>query len=220
MPKVSEEYFEIKKNTILDVAEKICTIRPLYKLTMKDIVKESGLSPGAVYASFSDIDEVIVALINRLSMEVDIVNDIEQILQNRTTPEEKVEGILTYAINLIRKTSTAYGKIFCELQTIITDSVRRKKIDNGLREIQTYNYVFSSLVLVIEENIANGYFKPITSKESVLSLILVALDGFIRDFSLSKNYQIDIPCGVTFEEKDLPNALTASIIFLLNHVNG
>ena len=219
MPKVTEEYFEIKKNTILDTAEKICTTKPLYKLTMKAIVTESGLSPGAVYASFSDIDEVIVALINRLSIEVDIVSDIKLILQNRITPEEKVEGLLTYSINLIHNTSITYGKIFCELQTIITDDVRRKKIDNGLREIHTYGYVFNSLILVIEENIANGYFKPITSKESIFSLILVTLDGFIRDFSLSKSYKIEIPYGVTFEEKDLPNAFAASIIFLLNHVN-
>ena len=94
-----------------------------------------------------------------------------------------------------------------------------QKLYNRIREIHTYSYILNSLILVIEENIANGYFKPITSKESVLSLILVTLDGFVRDYSLSKSYPIDIPYGITFEEKDLPDAFANSIIFLLNHAN-
>lgn len=220
MPKVNEEYFENKKNTIIDTVENICVTKPLYKLTMKDIVKETGLSPGAIYASFSDIDEVIVALINRMSVTVDFMDETEQILQKTNTPEEKIEKLCNYFINLIYSTITAYGKIFHELNTVITDAERKKKIESGMHEIQMYNYVLDALISVIGKNIACGYFKPKVSKESVYALITAFIDGFVRDATFAKCYQFDIPYSVTFEEKDLSKAFAASIIFLLNPTIG
>lgn len=220
MPKVNEEYFENKKNAIIDTAERICATKPLYKLTMKDIVKETGLSPGAIYASFSDIDEVIIALINRLSTTVDFMDRTEQILQSTNALEQKIEQLCNYLITLIGSTVTAYGKIFYELSTVITDSARKKKIEKGMHEIQMYNYVLDALVGIIDTNIASGRFKPTVSKESVYALISAFIDGFVRDSILAKCYQYDIPYGVTFEEKDLSNAFAASIIFLLNPTIG
>lgn len=220
MPKVNEEYFENKKNAILDAVENICRTKPLYKLTMKDIIEETKLSPGAIYASFSDIDQVIIELINRMSIAVNFMDETAQILQNPNTPEEKIKEICDYFIHLIRSTVTAYGKIFHELNTVITDGIRKEKIEAGMHEAQMYNYVLHALIDTIDENIANGYFKPRTSKESIYVLLFSFLDGFLRDLIYANCYQFDIPYGVTFEEKDLPEALTASIIFLLGSTEG
>lgn len=217
MPKVKEGYFENKKNAILDTAEKICMEKPLYKLTMKDIIKETGLSPGAVYASFSDIDEVIVGLINRLSVTVDFMGDTNRILQTENAPEEKIEALFTYFLELIYSTVTSYGKIFHELNTVITDVARRQKIVEGMHEIQMYSYVLNAVTGVMEENIANDYFKPALSKESIYALIFAFFDGLVRDLTLVKCYQLEVPQSVTFEEKDLLKALTSSTIFLLNN---
>lgn len=219
MPKVNEEYFENKKNAILDTVEEICKTKPLYKLTMKDIIKETGLSPGAVYASFSDIDEVIAVLINRLSVTVDFISATDCILQTKSTPEEKIQDLFAYFIELIHSTITSYGKIFHELNTVITDTERRKKIVDGMHEIQMYGYVLNAIREVIKENIDNGYFLPTLSIESIYALIFAFFDGLVRDLTLVKCYQLEAPQSVTFEEKDLPKALAVSVIFLLNHTN-
>lgn len=219
MPKVKKDYFENKKNAILDTVEEICKTKPLYKLTMKDIIKETGLSPGAVYASFSDIDEVIAALINRLSVTVDFIGATNRIMQTKSTPEEIIQNLFDYIIELIHSTITSYGKVFHELNTVIIDAERGKKITDGLHEIQMYSYLLDAIKGVIEENIANGYFKPTLSIESIYALIFAFFDGLIRDLTLVKCYRLKVPQSITFEEKDLPKALTSSVISLLNHTN-
>ena len=217
MPKVKDGYFEDKKNSILDVAEKICMSKSLNKLTMKDVIIETGLSPGAVYASFSDIDEVIIALINRMGKAADFVNAVEEILQTSTSPEAVIKSLMDYFINLTHLSIETYGKILSELVYVAVEGDRGEKIIQGINEVQMYYYIRDTLVKVINENIENGHFKPIVSEKSIYALILSFMDGLMRDLSLVKSYKVeDIPMGVTFEEQDLSKAITDSIIFLLN----
>ena len=221
MPKVKEGYFEDKKKGILDVAERLCLTKPLNKLTMADITKESGLSPGAIYSAFSDIDEVIVALINRMSATVDFEGAVTGILKSSSTPEEKIESLFSLVYKMIVSTVSVYGKIYNEFTLVAVDAERRKKLESGITEKQAYSYVQTALMSLIDENIATGYFIPKTSKESIYALIFVFVDGLIRDWSLVECYNFgDLPYGVTFKEKDLAKAMTSAVIFLLNHDEG
>ena len=220
MPKVKESYFEDKKNTILDAAEKICMKKPLNKVTMKDIVRETKLSPGAVYASFSDIYEVIVALINRLNATVDFKNDVEKILQTANAPEEKIKNLLSYFIQLVYSSVDTYGKILFESTLFMSEIGPEQlgEIAKNIDEIQMYTYIQGVLFQVIDNNISSGYFKPAVSKETIYTLIAIFIDGLTRELTLVKSYKFkDLPMGITFEEKDLPQAITDSIIFLLNN---
>ena len=222
LPRVKEGYFEDKKNAILDIAEKICAEKPLYKVTMKDIIKETGLSPGAMYASFSDVDEVILSLISRLSLEVDFTSDVERILKENESPEGKIKELIFFLIELVHVSIDTYGKIFSELSYVAITWTDDKKNKYALSEIQgMYDYVSSSLTKVIEENIVNGYFKPIVSKESIYAMIFAFMDGLVRDLVFVRCYKIEnLPMNVTFEEKDLPTAITSSVIHLLNRQKG
>ncbi|MCL1789678.1 MAG: TetR/AcrR family transcriptional regulator [Oscillospiraceae bacterium] len=218
MPKVKEGYFEDKKNSILDVAERLCLTKPLNKLTMADITKESGFSPGAIYASFSDIDEVIVALINRMSVTADFEGAVTEILGSESTPEEKIKNLFSLVFEMISSTVSVYGKIYNEYTLVAVDVERRKKLESGVTEKQAYSYVQTALMGLIDDNIATGYFKPRTSKGSVYALIIAFIDGIIRDLSLVECYDFgNVPYGVTFKESDLPEAITDSVVFLLNH---
>lgn len=220
MPKVKKEYFEDKKNSILDVAEKICRTKPLYKLTMKDIIIGTGLSPGAIYASFSDIDDVIVSLVNRLSVSVDFTDATNTILQTQNAPEKKIELLFHYLIELIQSTVTSYGKIHLELSTVLTDISRRQKIVDGIDEVQMYGYVLNAIAGLIEEGVTSGYFHPIHPKQNIYTMIFAFVDGLVRDLTFVKCYHFEgVPQSVTFEEKDLSNTFAASVIFLLNHKN-
>lgn len=216
MPKVKEGYFEAKKDSILEATEKICMEKPLYKITMKDIIKETGLSPGSIYSSFSNIDEVIVALINRLSANVDFVSTTDEIVQSQNTPEEKIKALISYFIELIHTTVLSYGKIFFELGTVYVDTERRETVTKSMNDLQMYNYVLGALINVMEDNIRQGYFKPKYSKESIFAIVFAFIDGLIRDLTLVKCYKLDVPQSVTFEESDLPKALAYSVIHLLD----
>ena len=50
MPKVSHDYVIRKKNVILEAALSVCKVKPLYEITMRDIIKASGVSQGVFIA--------------------------------------------------------------------------------------------------------------------------------------------------------------------------
>ena len=62
MPKVDKEHFERKENLIVDAAIRVCQIKPAYEVTLRDVIRESGISPGGMYCYFSSIDEIFAAI--------------------------------------------------------------------------------------------------------------------------------------------------------------
>ena len=65
MPKVSQEYLAARRSEILDAAT-VCFSRDgFHRTTMKDIVRESRLSPGAIYNYFQSKEEIIEAIAAR-----------------------------------------------------------------------------------------------------------------------------------------------------------
>ena len=62
MPKVSTEHTEARKRQILDAALRCFSQRGFHATTMKDIVKESGLSAGAIYNYYSAKADIIDAI--------------------------------------------------------------------------------------------------------------------------------------------------------------
>jgi TetR/AcrR family transcriptional regulator, transcriptional repressor of aconitase len=62
MPKVSQSYLAARRSQILDAAI-ICFARQgFHRSTMQDIVRQSKLSPGAIYNYFESKDEIVEAI--------------------------------------------------------------------------------------------------------------------------------------------------------------
>lgn len=59
MPRVSPEYGDARQRQILDAALACFARQGFHKTTMKDIVRESGLSAGAIYNYFSSKGEIV-----------------------------------------------------------------------------------------------------------------------------------------------------------------
>lgn len=82
-PDVSEE----RRNQILDAALQIFARRGIYQSRMDDIVKEAGLSKGAIYWYFKSKDELVMALMERLMQrsrqDLDLLRQVEQPVPQR-----------------------------------------------------------------------------------------------------------------------------------------
>jgi len=65
MPRVSQEYLDARRSEILDAAIECFSREGLHCTTMQDIVRQSGLSAGAIYNYFKSKEEIIEALANR-----------------------------------------------------------------------------------------------------------------------------------------------------------
>lgn len=64
MPKVTEEYRQEMQKKILFAVESACMEKPAYLITMRDVIRAVGLSPGAVYSYYSDINALWVDYLN------------------------------------------------------------------------------------------------------------------------------------------------------------
>lgn len=215
MPKVKEGYFEKKKNFILDAVENICKNKPIYKLTMKDIIKETKLSTGAIYSSFSDIDDVIVELQKRFDVAGEFNMKIQNISKENIEPDKKLEKLLKEAITFIQSIMELPGKINFELKVLIlADKERGIKLSQKLLGVGTAMYI-PMVFDLIEENTISGFFKPKVSKECIYAFIMIFLDGLVRDITLEKSYNIELPENITFEEKELSEVFSKSVLELL-----
>jgi TetR/AcrR family transcriptional regulator, transcriptional repressor of aconitase len=64
MPKVSQSYRNARRDQILQAALVCFSRQGFHRATMQDIVKQSRLSPGAIYNYFESKEEIIEAIAN------------------------------------------------------------------------------------------------------------------------------------------------------------
>jgi AcrR family transcriptional regulator len=62
MPKVSKSHVDSRRRQIIDAAIECFSKEGFHMATMDDIVRSSGLSPGAIYLYFSSKDDIIQAI--------------------------------------------------------------------------------------------------------------------------------------------------------------
>lgn len=62
MPKVSQEHSDAQRGAILDAAIRCFAREGFHRTTMRDVVRESGMSAGALYVYFKSKDELIEAI--------------------------------------------------------------------------------------------------------------------------------------------------------------
>jgi AcrR family transcriptional regulator len=62
MPKISEEKRQAREAQILDAATRCFARDGFHRTSMEDIVRESGLSPGAIYCYFRSKHEIVEAI--------------------------------------------------------------------------------------------------------------------------------------------------------------
>lgn len=75
MPKVSEEHRAARRRQIVDAGRRCMADEGFHKTTMNDVIRESGLSAGAVYGYFKSKSEIVAAIADEALGNVDEVFD-------------------------------------------------------------------------------------------------------------------------------------------------
>jgi AcrR family transcriptional regulator len=71
MPKVTEEHRANRRREIVLAARKCVVEQGFHKTTMADVIRESGLSAGAVYGYFKSKEEIVAAIADEALSAVD-----------------------------------------------------------------------------------------------------------------------------------------------------
>lgn len=223
MPKVSKEYFESKRKIILDAALKVFSKKPSYTVSMKDIIKESKLSQGGVYKYYSNIDDIIISLINENEIEV---NPKDIIKDNYNNPKKAIFEFLKEYKNYFLKSHQEYGKIFFELYPmLINDKKRLKRYASKTNSMKQPSNWFKELFIYLDKKTEENYFNPIAKLSDIYTQIICMLSGIVEELILTRyynkkvNYIIDLKgeYGIDFETKldDLVEIVYKTILFLM-----
>ena len=94
MPKVTQEYIDKKRESIVDAAYRVCLKKPVQMVNIMDVIKEAGLSQGAIYRYYSNLDEILVDVITKMRRDYNIIDRLEALTRDVQTRFE----IVTYQV--------------------------------------------------------------------------------------------------------------------------
>lgn len=189
MPKVTEEYLIKKREEIIDAAFMIFMEKPLYEMTMLDVIKQAGLSKGGIYRYFSDIDDVLIELINRESRKNNYRSKIESTLLQSDSNKSAIEGLIKLLGRHIGESSSTVGKIQFELTVLGANHPdRAKKITSQLTEQENGQYLIESLFQRIIDGLNKGEFVSTYSYEEIFDYIKVYGEGLVKTVVLERCY--------------------------------
>ncbi len=174
MPKVTENYKTEKISKIINATLEVLKTKPLYNVTMLDIIKEAGLSKGGIYLYFKDIDELLVVAINALAREQDAVEftqvfDDSNIESNLIANFEKLGDYIDSSPALI-------GKIRFDL--IIYISNNPEKADTILSKLQLKN-IGMQFMEIVSTLIQKGIQQDLFRKELPLDIIMLNISAYV-----------------------------------------
>jgi len=94
--KLKEQEKDLRKCIIIDAAEKQFASKPFHKVSMRDIAKEAGISPSAIYRHFPDQQSLFLEAFSRGITEImNLFNDM--ILEReKVSIEEVTEKFIEY----------------------------------------------------------------------------------------------------------------------------
>lgn len=147
VPRVSEDHLTARREQIL-VAARACFLRKgLHQTSMQDLIKEAGLSVGAVYRYFKSKDEIIAAIaegvVGGISQQIDAS-------AQRRLPLMESLGLL---LDMIDRQLEPDGALPIALQ-IWAEST----IDPGIRAIvhERYQKLRASVRVLVTHAVENG----------------------------------------------------------------
>jgi AcrR family transcriptional regulator len=176
MPKVSQSYLNARRSQILEAAIVCFSREGFHRTTIQNIVKQSKLSPGAIYNYFESKEEIIEAIANErhakehvLLTEARKESDVASVLKRirdaffgeLRNPKERLRrrvGIQLWAeaqrnpgiLKIVRRGVNGPHKL---LKAIISDAQRRKEISDEVDPDAAARFMiaaFQGFVLLLE----------------------------------------------------------------------
>jgi AcrR family transcriptional regulator len=182
MPKVKDEYRKDKKNFILECTGEILKEKPLYLITMRDIIKKAGFSQGVIYRYYVNLDEIYVDFINKHTT----YNFLEQRIDALLSSEQSEKMILAecfiamgeYIEELLK---SVVGKTFFELLVLYSsDFEKRNTIFPKIKFKQSLEYAQQKIVEYAMRNVEKGVFRPQIPVRSILLFVSIFIDGIAQ----------------------------------------
>jgi AcrR family transcriptional regulator len=173
VPRVSEDHLTARRQQILDAA-RVCFLRDgLHASSMQHLIREAGLSVGAVYRYFKSKNEIIAAI-------------AEQVAGGLVTQMERIAGLdqplitkLEAVMELIDEQTRPGGNFPLGLQVWAEST-----LDPAVGEIVRARYegMSAAFLRMVEMAVARGELSPDTDRAGMAAVLF----GLIPSYALQR----------------------------------
>lgn len=187
MPKVTDEYLTNKKSFIIECTGEILKEKPLYLVTMRDIIKKAGFSQGVIYRYYASLDEIYVDFINKHTTHTLLEQKIDALL-NSEYPEKNIleECFIAMGEYIEELLKSIVGRTFFELTVLYAyDFEKRASIFPKLKFKQSLEYAQCKIVEYITSNVEKGVLQPQIPIHSIILFVSNFIDGISQSFALN-----------------------------------
>ncbi len=174
MPRVSAEHRAARREQIVVAAWRCVAREGFHKTTMADVIRESGLSAGAVYGYFRSKDEIIAAIADRAVGTIDEVFDQ---LATADTPPTPAEAIRTLTTHVVRLAAAPQGDVTRVALQAWSEALRDEAIRASVSA--KYAQIRGSFARLVRRMQAAGLVDPHTDPDLVAQALFGLMPGFI-----------------------------------------
>lgn len=182
MPKVTDEYLTDKKNYILKCTGEILKEKPLYSITMRDIIKKAGFSHGIIYHYYANLDEIYVDYINKNTTYNLLEQNIDTLLSSKRTEKEILSECIIALGEYIEELLKSVGGRTCFELTVFYayDFEKRSTVFPKLKFKQSLEYAQNRIVKYTLSNVEKGVFHPKIPTRSIIMFVSSFIDGIAQ----------------------------------------
>lgn len=217
MPKVSEKYIYNKRQAIADAAYQVCLRKPVSSVTMQDIINETGLSQGGIYRFYSDLDEILQAMISNMRKQFGIISDTDKFFEEKKekTASEFARQICSLLADRMEQNLMTIQKINYDLTVLaINEPERVKKILRNIDSESNMEHLTKCTFELIMKRINEGDLHLKVEPEILMQYIACAYTGIEHNCIISNCYDAG-PMNIKYSPRPLLETLGITIAYLL-----
>ena len=202
MPKVSAQYLAKKKKEIVEAAIRVCSTKPAYEITLRDVVRECGISTGGIYNYFASIDEIFIEILNQAYTEFPYSTELSKVFNSGRPAAEIIVEVFQLQGRLIDSMYGRYGKFMMELDVILLNDPQRgqRMIAQSIGNSESSDFL-EKLFMLISSHIAEGTFNPEVPLQHILFVTIGAVEGVHKAIIAPEHVKDSILAfGLTEEE--------------------
>ncbi|MFR9726011.1 TetR/AcrR family transcriptional regulator [Streptomyces sp. MS19] len=183
MPRVSPAHMEARRRQILEGAARCFARDGFHATSMQDILRETGLSAGAVYRYFPGKDAMIVDLAHHVLREVAAVFRDASLAERPPLPDVILGDSLTRAADLLTFPPSLIVQVWAE-------TVRSPELATVLRT--GLNNLVGHWRVLVEAYQRNGWMRPDVPAEHVARTLAACAQGYLLQSALVDRQDVSV----------------------------
>ena len=174
VPKVTEEHRLARRAQIVAAARTCVIEEGFHKTTMADVIRESGLSAGAVYGYFKSKEEIVAAIAE------DALSTVDELFENLLASDEPLTPLAALEATVDQVVRVA-GAPAGDVTRIAVQAWAEALRNEDIRQIAKGKYckLRNHFLVIARRAQADGTLDPDVDPEHVAQVMFSMIPGFV-----------------------------------------